>query len=74
MMKSNQQLIDEYLANGGTISVHEVAEDVHEPVHPAKLIPTEFHTYDREGKRIYKYLNKVDLGVSLDETTLNYGK
>lgn len=73
-MKSNQQLIDEYLANGGTISVHEVAETVYKPVHPDKLIPTEFHEYDRTGKRIYRYLNKIDLGVSLDETTANYGK
>lgn len=70
---TDQELIDQYLANGGTITR---IEQVLEPVQskPAKLIPTESpKDYLPNGKRNYKYLGKTPNIIPIDETTLNYG-
>jgi len=71
-MKTDRQLIDEYLANGGKILVIPIVEDKHEPA--KQLISnTSNIKYDKYGRRIYEYLNKIQYSIEQDKTTLNYG-
>ena len=67
-----QQLIDEYLANGGNVTIIPAVEDKHEPA-TCKLIPTQNNSVDHTGKRVYRYLNKIQYSIEQDKTTLNYG-
>lgn len=67
-----KQLIDEYIANGGKVTIIPAIEDKHEPA-TNRLIPTQDLEYDRHGKRVYKYLNKISYSIEQDSTTLNYG-
>jgi hypothetical protein len=70
---TDQELIEQYLANGGTITR---IEQVLEPVQskPTKLIPTESpRHYLPNGNRDYKYLGKTWNILPIDQTTLNYG-
>ena len=67
-----QQLIDEYLANGGKVTIIPAVEDKHEPA-TCKLIPTQNISVDHTGKRVYRYLNKIQYSIEQDKTTLNYG-
>ena len=72
MSKTDQQLIDEYLAKGGTITVIPFVPDKYEP--PTNLIPThQPYVYDRYGKRVYANLNKPIYSIEQDITKLNYG-
>ena len=67
-----QQLIDEYIANGGKVTIIPAVKDKHEPA-TNRLIPTQFISEDRMGKRVYRYLNKIQYSIEQDKTTLNYG-
>lgn len=69
---TDQQLINEYLANGGKVTVIPAVEDKHEPA-TNRLISTQDLEYDHTGKRVYKYLNKTQYSIEQDSTTLNYG-
>lgn len=72
-MTHEQKLIADYLASEGTIKVFSEAEEVCLPYDGPKVTTEPSMLYDRKGKRIYKYLNKLNLSASLDETKLNYG-
>lgn len=72
-MSLEQQLIDNYLASGGTIKKFSEADEVHVPYDGPKITTEPSMEYDRKGNRIYKYLNKLFINTSLDETKLNYG-
>ena len=73
-MAKDQQLIEQYLASGGTIKVFSEAEQVVEP-YKGNLIPsTSKFRYDRNGKRVYENLGKTSLMIPMDESKLNYGR
>ena len=67
-----QQLIDEYIANGGKITVIPAIEDKHEPATNLIAQSSDIE-YDRHGKRVYRHLNKISYSIEQDPTTLNYG-
>ena len=67
-----QQLIDEYIASGGNVTIIPAVEEKHEPA-TNRLMPTQFISVDRMGKRVYRYLNKIQYSIEQDKTTLNYG-
>ena len=69
---TDQQLIDNYLANGGNITIIPAVEDKHEPA-TNRLIPTQNISVDHTGKRVYRHLNKISYSIEQDPTTLNYG-
>ena len=69
---TDQQLIDEYIANGGNVTVIPATEDKYEPA-INRLIPTQHISVDHMGKRVYRYLNKIQYSIEQDKTTLNYG-
>ena len=73
-MSKDQELIDNYLASGGTIKKFSEAEEVNTPYTGPKVTTEPSMEYDRNGNRLYRYLNKICIGASLDETRLNYGK
>lgn len=73
-MSKDQELIEKYLASGGTIKRCEDVDLVFEP-YKGKLIPSQSKIkYDRNGNRIYQHLNKLCLNNSVDESRLNYGR
>lgn len=72
-MANDQELIEQYLASGGTIKVYSEAEPVFEP-YKGTLIPTSKIKYDRKGNRIYQNLGKTPLMTPVDESKLNYGR
>ena len=72
-MSNDQELIEQYLASGGTIKVFSEAEPVFEP-YKGTLIPTSKIKYDRNGKRIYENLGKTPLMNPVDESKFNYGR
>ena len=67
-----QQLIDEYIASGGNVTIIPAVEEKHEPA-TNRLMPTQFISVDHMGKRVYRYLNKIQYSIEQDKTTLNYG-
>ena len=67
-----QQLIDEYIANGGKITVIPAIEDKHEPATNLIAQSSDIE-YDRHGQRVYRHLNKISYSIEQDPTTLNYG-
>ena len=67
-----QQLIDEYIANGGNVTVIPAIEDKHEPATNLIAQSSDIE-YDRHGKRVYRHLNKISYSIEQDPTTLNYG-
>lgn len=69
---TDQQLIDEYLASGGNVTIIPAVEEKHEPA-TNRLIPTQDISVDDTGKRVYRYLNKIQYSIEQDKTTLNYG-
>lgn len=72
-MSLEQQLIDNYLASGGTIKKFSETDEVYVPYEGPKITTEPSMKYDLKGNRIYKYLNKLCINASLDETKLNYG-
>ena len=72
-MANDQEVIEQYLASGGTIKVYSEAEPVFEP-YKGTLIPTSKITYDKNGKRVYKNLGKTTLMTTVDESKFNYGR
>ena len=75
MMKTDQQLIDEYLANGGNITKLPASEEKFEPIPNKLLIQTgQPIQYDNYGKRVYQHLNKTFYEIETDVTMLNYGE
>lgn len=72
-MANDQELIEQYLASGGTIKVYSEAEPVFEP-YKGTLIPTSKIKYDRKGNRIYQNLGKTPLMTPVDESKFNYGR
>ena len=73
-MTKDQELINNYLASGGTIKVYSEAEQVFEP-YKGTLIPSNSKIkYDSKGNRVYQNLGKTPLIASVDESKLNYGR
>ena len=73
-MTKDQELINNYLASGGTIKVYSEAEQVFEP-YKGILIPSSSKIkYDSKGNRVYQNLGKTPLMASVDESKLNYGR
>lgn len=73
-MKTEQQLIDEYLANGDTITKLPASEEKFEPIPNKLLIPCgQPPQYDFYGKRVYQHLNKTFYEIETDVSMLNYG-
>ena len=72
-MANDQELIEQYLALGGTIKVSSEAEPVFEP-YKGTLIPTSKIKYDKNGKRVYQNLGKTPLMTPVDESKFNYGR
>ena len=72
-MTKDQELINNYLASGGTIKIYSEAEQVFEP-YKGTLIPTSKIKYDRNGKRVYQNLGKTPLMTPIDESKFNYGR
>ena len=72
--KSDQELIDAYLASGKTITICPCIDEVVGP-YEGKLqksgTPMEFN---RDGTRIYRNLGKTMEIYPQDETMRNYGK
>ena len=69
---TDQQLIDNYLSNGGKVTVIPAIEDKHEPATNLIAQSSDIE-YDRHGQRVYRYLNKIQYSIEQDKTTLNYG-
>ena len=72
-MANDQELIEQYLASGGTIKVSSEPEPVFEP-YKGTLIPSSKIKYDRTGKRVYENLGKTPLMTPVDESKFNYGR
>jgi hypothetical protein len=69
---TDEELIEQYLANGGTITKHGPKEA--EVVEPTKLLPTgPAKQYDSWGKRIFNNLNRYTT-IDQDPSTFNYGE
>lgn len=69
---TDKQLINQYLANGGSIKYYPASEDKFEPANT--LLPTGAPIqYDQFGNRIYQNLDKTPLSAIWDTSTLNYG-
>lgn len=70
----SQQLIEDYLTNGGTITVLKPASLDIVKHYTGPLKTTEpSKEFDSNGNRVYTYLNKSGFGQSIDPTTFNYG-
>ena len=72
-MATEQELIDAYLASGGTIKKFSEAEEVIEPYQGKKMTTEPSMEFDSKGRRVYRYLNKTDVDATIDETRFNYG-
>ena len=69
---TDQQLIGDYLANGGSVTIIPAIEDKHEPATNLIAQSSDIE-YDRHGQRVYRHLNKISYSIEQDPTTLNYG-
>ena len=70
-MLTDAELIEQYKANGGTVTVVPYVEQV-PTAFTGREVSSESTTYDNQGERIYKYLSR-SIGATIDETMLNYG-
>jgi len=72
---TDEELIEQYKAKGGTVKVYTIAKDEVSPytgtIEPVTEQPIQ---YDNYNKRIYTNLNKTLLFTSPDTNTLNYGE
>lgn len=71
---TDKELVDQYLANGGTIKQLPSHKEVFEP-YQGKLQKS--HTkpvFNSYGERIYQNLDKTMNILPTDETMLNYGE
>ena len=67
-----QQLIDEYIASGGNVTIIPAVEEKHEPA-TNRLITTQNISADHTGKREYRYLINIQYSIDQVKTTLNNG-
>ena len=67
-----QQLIDEYIASGGNVTIIPAIEDKHKPATNLIAQSSDIE-YDIHGQRVYRYLNKISYSIEQDPTTHNYG-